>query len=124
MTWVYSQSSGILTDNAGITGHTFQCYAGFGAGKNNPAMQNIPNIGPLPCGIYDQVELLLESDHGPYAIRLAPRPENVMFSRAGFMLHGDSIERPGCASHGCICRSPKPDRQIVWESQQPIQVIA
>lgn len=119
----YTQSTGLLIDKGGVLGHTFQCYSGAGVGKNNPALQAIKNVGPLPCGIYDIGELLLESEHGPYAIRLLPRPENKMFGRAGFMLHGDSIEHPGCASEGCICLSPKASRQIVYESKQSIEVV-
>lgn len=120
----YCQSSGILTVGTGIIGRTFQCYSGAREGKNNPALQQIPNVGPIPCGVYDLGELLLESEHGPYAIRLVPRPDNEMFGRAGFLLHGEKRLPPfGEASEGCIILSPQSAREIVYATHEPIEVI-
>jgi len=33
---------------------------------------------------------------------LSPHPDNEMFGRGSFRIHGDSIKNPGTASHGCI----------------------
>jgi hypothetical protein len=77
-------------------------YAGRDVGKNNPAMQNVKGIGPLPCGWYTIGEPI---EHHPtvgaYALPLTPDPDNEMFGRSSFYVHGDSKEHPGLASHGC-----------------------
>lgn len=121
--WRYSQRSGLLLFGVGINGFTFQCYSGAGEGKNNPAMQDVVDIGPIPCGIYDQGEVEMESEHGTFAIPLIPRPENEMFGRSGFMLHGDSLINPGNASKGCIVHSPQRDRETVYGTKIPILVM-
>jgi hypothetical protein len=120
--WRYSQTSGILSLTS-ISGYTFQCYSGYGQWKNRPEMESVADLGPIPCGIYDQGDVELSSVHGPFAIPLFPRPANEMFGRSGFMLHGDSVEAPGCASRGCIVHSPQADREIVYGSHLPIEVV-
>jgi hypothetical protein len=89
-------------------------YSGAGVGKNNPTVENIQNEGPIPEGFYDMEEPFDSPTHGPYCIRLMPDVENRMFGRSGFMCHGDSIERPGCASEGCIVL-PNFARRAMWE---------
>ena len=121
--WTYSIASGIMTDNGGIAGHTFQGYSGAGIGKNNVSLMDVSNVGPIPVGMYSMGTPEMESTHGPFAIPLIPSPLNVMFGRCGFMLHGDSLEYPGCASHGCIIISPRLDRELIYDSGQQIQVV-
>jgi hypothetical protein len=36
------------------------------------------------------------------ASKIPPDSANTMFGRSGFLIHGDSIARPGFASRGCI----------------------
>lgn len=101
----YSQSTGKLTGLA----QDYQGYSGFGAGRNNPDMECVPTIGPLPQGIY-KIGVPVEGSHlGPIAIPLAP-----CFScaRSGFFIHGDSATHPGQASHGCIIL-PRPAREAI-----------
>jgi RHS repeat-associated protein len=53
--WQYSQSTGQLTyvdDQTGAHTPIGSGYAGNGPGLNNPNMQNVPDIGPLPQGTY------------------------------------------------------------------------
>ena len=49
--WTYSQTSGELDQdgNKVATG-----YSGAGIGKNNPVMQNVHNVGPIPQGDVDR----------------------------------------------------------------------
>lgn len=90
-------------------------YSGAGSGKNAPTEENIRNVGPIPVGIYD-IEAPIDSPtHGPYALPLMPSYENVMYGRSGFLIHGDSVERPGQASEGCIIM-PKFARVAIWNS--------
>lgn len=110
--WIYVQSNGAFCD--GLTGDLLDHgYAGFGRGKNNPAMERIANVGPLPAGWY-HIEAPINSPvHGPFAMRLTPRSSNEMFGRSAFMIHGDSKSRPGEASQGCIVLARK-YREEVW----------
>jgi|YelNatPaOPRAMG01_1025707.scaffolds.fasta_scaffold90901_3 hypothetical protein len=100
---IYSQSTGILKkDNGEILG---QGYSGHGVGKNNPEMQSVKNVGPIPEGNY-QLGKPFNSDHtGDYSIPLIPDPENEMYGRSQFLCHGDDREHPGEASLGCIIQS-------------------
>lgn len=119
--WIFEQSTGLLYDR---TGKRFaQGYAGHGLGKNNPAMQNVRGCGPLPVGIYTPQAPFDSPDHGKFAMRLVPDAGVEEFGRAGFMMHGDSIEHPGEASEGCIVQ-PRFAREAVWASREKVQVVA
>lgn len=90
-------------------------YAGREAGKNNPAMQNVKGIGPLPRGWYTAQAPADSALVGKYALRLVPDPSNEMYGRNSFFMHGDSSEHPGMASHGCIVM-PRNVREAFWNS--------
>lgn len=138
MSWSYSQSTGILGSADGL--FKARGYAGAGAGKNNPDMQNIVDVGPLPQGRYSLGQAFecthdLESDetcgdchgtakhkHGPNVIRLIPDPGNEMFGRAGFLIHGDNST--GTASEGCIVMPPATRQQIMDSNDHVIEVTA
>lgn len=97
--WTYKQRTGELFRNGT---HVGTGYSGHNEGKNNPDMQHIPRVGPIPVGLYDIGEPFNSSSHGPLVMRLEPHAENEMYGRAGFLLHGDSKLTPGTASLGCI----------------------
>lgn len=110
--WVYSQKTGLLT-NGTLSSHG---YSGHPPYVNDPAAQHLHCLGPIPRGFYDMVELIEgQTKHGPYVIRLQPHAENDMGERAGFLIHGDNIEKPGHASDGCIIQ-PRVGREAVWQS--------
>lgn len=112
MTWGYKQSSGWLSqDGENIA----EGYSGAGDGKNNPAMQDVPNVGPIPTGTYTIGEPSDTKTHGPYVLHLIPDPANEMFGRSGFLIHGDSVVAPGTASEGCIIL-PRKVREQIWAS--------
>jgi len=97
---IYEQSTGkILTDIGTLFG---QGYAGHGEGKNNPSMENIKMVGPLPKGIYHIGEPYDSPHTGPFTLPLTPDSSNEMYGRSDFKIHGDSISNPGTASNGCI----------------------
>ena len=112
MTWRYDQESGIITLNDKFVSAG---YAGAGDGKNNPAMQDVHNVGPLPRGDYTIGEPCDTKTHGPYVLHLTPAAENEMCGRSGFLIHGDSVVHPGTASEGCIIL-PRPVRERIWSS--------
>lgn len=111
--WTYKQKTGELIDS---TGHVVaRGYAGRGEGKNNPAMQSVSNTGPLCRGKYTIGRPYDSAKVGPYALPLTPDPENKMFGRSAFRIHGDSKSDPGNASHGCMI-FPRDIRERVWDS--------
>jgi len=112
-TWTYVQESGVMIDPMGKL--LAKGYSGLGLAKNDPAAQHVPNMGPIPCGKYT-IEAPIDSpSHGPYAMHLVPDPENEMFGRSAFMIHGDSLHAPGSASEGCIIM-PRAAREAIWQS--------
>lgn len=112
MTWRYAQASGWLSHD-GV--NVAEGYSGAGDGKNNPAMQDVHNVGPIPQGKYTIGEPSDTKTHGPYVMHLTPDASNDMFGRAGFLIHGDSVVNPGTASEGCIIM-PRKVREEVWAS--------
>lgn len=101
--WIYYQKSGELFHD----GVLFSLgYAGRYTGKNNPDMQDVKDIGPLPCGIYRIGDAYEHPSLGPITMNLIPDAANEMFGRADFRIHGDSKKEPGMASHGCMCQPP------------------
>jgi hypothetical protein len=117
MTWTFEQSTGQMLDPAGAVVATG--YAGGNCGKNpegknNPQMQFMRCVGPLPQGVYTMGTPVAQSHLGPFAIPLTPAPDNVMQGRGSFFIHGDTTPS-GNASEGCIIM-PRAIRQAMWDS--------
>jgi hypothetical protein len=112
VSWTFSQSTGELRLNGLRIGIG---YSGHCEGRNNPDMQSVRSIGPIPRGLWDIGEPSDTTTHGPFVMRLTPRKGTETFGRSGFLIHGDSISDPGTASLGCVilCR---PLRERVWAS--------
>lgn len=90
-------------------------YSGFGKGKNNPALQHVADVGPIPEGRYAILGPPFESSKtGKYVLRLIPLSGTNTFGRGGFEWHGDSESHPGEASHGCVVTALGP-RQAAWQ---------
>jgi len=123
--WGYEQKTGILRHNGQAVGTG---YAGMDTatvmGKNNPAAEGIPDIGPLPQGGYSIGEAYHDPRLGPCAMRLTPDPANQMLGRSGFFIHADSIEHPGFASEGCIVLSSALRLMISTSNDARLQVVA
>jgi len=112
--WTHKQSTGELF--APLTGEVVDIgYSGFEEGKNNPAMQHVRMVGPIPEGFYTIEEPRDTAEHGPYAMPLMPDETNEMFGRSGFLIHGDSVLHLGAASEGCPIHSHAA-RIRVWAS--------
>src|SRR5690348_1819087 len=120
--WLYEQSTGKLssTESAFIAFG----YSGANAGKNNPTMQSVRDLGPIPQGIYAIGAPFDSIDHGPFAMRLAPDAANEMFGRSSFLMHGDSGEHPGCASRGCIILSREARKTVAASGDRELRVIS
>lgn len=99
MSFTYHQSTGLLEHNGLVLG---KGYSGHGDGINNAAMQEVHDIGPIPCGKYRIGPQQTHPKLGPVAMPLQPYPMNEMFGRSAFFLHGDNSKGDRSASHGCI----------------------
>ena len=115
--FIYVQSTGEVYEQPGIVpvAHKIATlsapakllgigYSGHGAGRNNPSMEDVHNIGPIPCGVYmiskpECVTPAPPGPHGPYIMRLSPVGHNSL-GRSGFLIHGDNVHHD--ASQGCI----------------------
>lgn len=122
MTWRYEQSTGILTRDG-----VYFCrgYSGHGVGKNNPNMETVPNIGPIPKGKWKLTAMTDTQEHGPRVIRLRAVPGTATtYGRDGFLIHGDSIAAPGEASQGCIIIG-RFHRELMWNTKDvDLEVVA
>src|SRR5438309_1100262 len=112
--WTYAQKTGALRQPNGKVVATG--YSGFDEGKNNPAMQAIHDVGPIPQGAWTiEGPPINTTEHGPFVLTLAPSSSTNTFGRSGFLMHGDSIHAPGTASKGCIIMA-RVFREQVWNS--------
>jgi RHS repeat-associated protein len=124
--WQYSQSSGQLNHVSGQTGVTLvgTGYSGHGLGLNNPAMQNVQNVGPIPQGTWT-IEPQQNNTTGsgrnlPASMRLSPHDE---INRAGFLIHGDNGRGDQSASTGCIILNREIRNQIGRSNNNILKVI-
>jgi hypothetical protein len=97
-TWIYRQKTGALWSPDGEQVGTG--YAGYAEGRNNPDLENVANIGPVPRGLYTIGASFKHPKTGPVTMRLAPDSTNTMHGRSAFMIHGDNATHD--ASEGCI----------------------
>jgi hypothetical protein len=118
--WGYSQTLGQILNPDGT--HAGFGYSGSGHGKNNSEFQHVHNVGPIPRGFYEIGEPFDSDTHGPFCLRLTPFPENEMFGRDGFLIHGDSIKAPGMASQGCIILQPGVRHHIAESDDKILEV--
>lgn len=116
--WIWDQSEGTLILNGKVISRG---YSGKGRGKNNPALQNLQGIGPLPRGQYRIGAPRTSQRTGPFVMDLYPvdkTPNNTTHDASGrsaFQIHGDSVRNPGTASSGCIIL-PRIIREQIWRS--------
>lgn len=93
-------------------------------GRNNPDMQGVKWIGPLPCGWYTMSEPYHHERLGPMVFELTPDPENDMLGRGDFFIHGAGGPDPMNASEGCICQGPAVRQAIADSGIRRLQVVA
>ena len=87
-------------------------WAGRGEGKNNPAWQQIHNMGPLPQNTYSLGEWTVHPHLGPLVSELTPGPDQEMYGRDGFWIHGPGESNYGQESKGCVV-IPRAWRELV-----------
>lgn len=129
MSWKYNQSTGEMFKPDGSL--LAVGYSGSGGGKNNPDMQGVHNVGPIPQGQYNIVMITDEKgqavdyEHKKAPVmHLLPDQSNEMHGRSGFLIHGDSISEPGTASQGCIILGHVERMRIAGSADKWLLVIA
>jgi hypothetical protein len=107
----YSQTTGRITKDDGDL--VTEGWAGNGEGKNNPAMQGVHSVGPLPQGVYRVDPWEEQHGHlGPIVAHLCMISGDPM-GRDAFFIHGPSMgENFGQESKGCIV-IPREGRKCV-----------
>jgi hypothetical protein len=102
--FTFTISSGEFAHDGQVLGHG---YSGDPAHKNDPAYEPLRDEGPIPEGRYCIGAAEDTATHGPHVMELWALPGVQLYGRSGFLIHGDSMEHPGAASHGCIvlCRT-------------------
>ena len=125
--WTYVQKTGeLLRDGL----HVALGYSGFDdpetgqKGKNNPELQNVEEVGPIPVGKFTIGTPHDTLTHGPFVLPLTPDPGNEMFGRSAFLMHGDSVVEPGTASRGCIIMARAVRKQVADSGDKLLQVIS
>lgn len=120
--WKYSQTTGNLYIN-GDDVPIAVGYSGFGQGKDNPDLQDVHNVGPIPVGLYNIGPAYDHPELGPVVMNLEPTITTNTFGRSEFRIHGDSKEHPGSASHGCIIL-PRSIRDWIAQRGGQIEVVS
>lgn len=102
-------------------------WSGNGLGTDNPEMEMVPNVGPLPKGKYTIGPSYHHPKLGPCTMDLLPDPANNMYGREDFRIHGaasgDTFINPGFSSEGCIVLPPGPRSTISASSDKILQVV-
>jgi hypothetical protein len=111
----YSQSLGDFTLPNGTV--LDGCYSGGGTVpndnyRNTPDGQSLRDLGTIPQGQYTISPAHTVPGKGPCVMSLTPNPDNEMYGRSGFLIHGDNPSMNFTASDGCIVCGPAIRQQI------------
>lgn len=120
--YTYQQSTGKLTNPDGIVIGTG--YSGKSLGLNKPTADHVPQLGPIPRGIYTIGKAEDSPQLGPLSLPLRPFISNNMHGREGFFIHGDNQAMDYTASEGCIVLAHNLRQMIADDSEKLLEVIA
>jgi hypothetical protein len=119
--WTYESSNGNLTQDGNPIGVG---YSGFPPDVNNQAAEVDPDQGPIPRGAWTIGAFFDDpGGKGPIVAHLTPDPATNVFSRDGFMIHGDNPAMNHTASHGCIILAHPYRQQIAASGDNALQVV-
>lgn len=109
--FIYVQLSGeLFAVNGDFTMPLGAGYAGALHGLNNPELDGVRNIGPLPEGEY-RMRVYPHPRFAEPAIKLV-QVKGETHERSGFWIHGDNAKADRSASSGCPVFS-RPVRQCI-----------
>lgn len=98
-------------------------WAGQLEGINNPDLQHVANIGPLPRGFYTIGPAYSHPVLGPLTMNLTPDPETEMYGRSQMRCHGASMSHPNLSSHGCLILPRYARQHIIDIGDRRLQVV-
>lgn len=117
-TLVYSQSTGELKLDGKVIG---KGYAGSPEGKNDPDKEAIRNVGPIPRGKW-AISKPRTYKKMANCFDLTPI-DHKAHGRSEFLIHGDSKDKPGTASRGCIILGPEVREAILKSGATVLEVV-
>lgn len=83
-----------------------QGYSGHPpSGLNNPDMEQVRDVGPIPGGRWLIGTFRSDPHLGPCVAPLTPLIPTDAFGRSGFFIHGDNANGNHSASDGCVILS-------------------
>lgn len=118
MTWTYQQGTGSFLRGNSLLGTG---YSGFSTGRNNPGMEDIPEVGPIPRGKWKIGPAYDDKHLGPTVMHLDPDGHDAHF-RTAFRIHGNNITND--ASHGCIILTHDIRQMISMSDDRELEVVA
>lgn len=98
--WTYHSDTGVIEHNGTAIGRGYSGHPPDGV--NSPALESVPDVGPIPRGEYAIGEFFNDPEKGPVVAHLTPLSATDTFGRSGFMIHGDNPAMNQSASLGCI----------------------
>lgn len=112
--WAWSQSAGRLyrDGKAAATGYSGRNAPGGQQGRNNPALEGVCAVGPIPKGRYSIAPPRTSARTSPNVTDLSPINHTAP-GRSAFQIHGDNAR--GDASSRCIIL-PRGVREQIWAS--------
>lgn len=117
MVWTYHQANGRLEQNGKPVAIG---YSGAGKGVNDPAMQNVGFVGPIPRGKYAIGSPYDTKANGPHVMALTPLGHKAL-GRTDFLIHGDNKSQT--ASQGCIILAADIRRKISTSGDAVLEVV-
>jgi len=103
MPFTYSQSTGQFRRDGVLIGRG---YSGHGAGLDDPAMEGVAGVGPIPAGEWTIGPAHADGKLGPKVMNLDPVAPFDALGRTLFRIHGDNPAANHTASDGCIILGP------------------
>lgn len=107
--WSWDQSEGALYLDGRLVARG---YSGRGQGRNNPAMEAVRAVGPIPAGRWRIGPPRTSARTGPHVMELTPVGHDA-HGRSAFQIHGDNAA--GDVSSGCIVL-PRVYRETISKS--------
>lgn len=117
--FVYVQKTGTLSLDGKEIGRG---YSGYGDGKNNPALQAVRNVGPIPAGLWKIGEPRVYKGMDD-CFDLTPIGHNAL-GRSDFLIHGDHHKIPGTSSRGCIVLDHSARKTIAESGVTRLKVVS
>jgi hypothetical protein len=119
--WTFNSDSGTLSHDGAIV--TVDAWSGHDEGRNNSALEQHQNLGPIPRGEWEIGDAANTETHGPIVMRLTPAETTNTYGRGGFLIHGASATNPGESSKGCLILPRTVRAQIAASEDRTLQVV-